>query len=50
MTRAVGAGWLLAHALGMMDIEGHFLGVAIGLIAYGCLTAAGVRRTVWTKR
>lgn len=49
ITFAVGGGWWLAHVAGM-GIEGHFLGVAIGLVAYGCLTAAGVRRSVWTAR
>ncbi len=43
---AVGGGALLAGPLGM-GIEGHFLGVALGITAYGAVTALGVRRAVW---
>jgi hypothetical protein len=43
-TLAVGGGALLAIPFGL---EGQFLGVALGLTAYGVLTAAGVRPGVW---
>jgi Na+-driven multidrug efflux pump len=46
---AVGGGWLLAGPLGM-GIEGHFLGVALGITAYGLVTALGVRPAVWRAR
>ncbi|MDO9217141.1 MAG: MATE family efflux transporter, partial [Lacisediminimonas sp.] len=39
-TIAVGGGWLLAHVAGM-GMNGHFLGVALGLVSYGALTAGG---------
>ena len=50
---AAGGGWLLAHgAWGLggwpgLGTEGHFLGVALGLTAYGLITASGVRAGVW---
>ena len=43
-------GWLLAHGVGGwpgMGPEGHFLGVALGLLAYGAIVASGVRPAVW---
>lgn len=43
-TLAVGGGALLGPFLGL---EGHFLSVALGLLAYGALTAAAVRPSVW---
>jgi Na+-driven multidrug efflux pump len=43
---AVGGGWLLADVAGM-GLDGHFLGVALGITAYGVVTAAGVRPGVW---
>ncbi|PHK94467.1 multidrug transporter MatE [Pseudoroseomonas rhizosphaerae] len=46
---AVGGGWLLAGPLGL-GMEGHFLGVALGITAYGAVTAASVRRGVWQVR
>lgn len=46
---AVGGGWLLAHVAGM-GMSGHFLGVALGLAAYGLCGAAGVRPAVWSAR
>ncbi|MGK7862010.1 MATE family efflux transporter [Falsiroseomonas sp. E2-1-a4] len=46
---AVGGGALLAGPLGM-GIDGHFLGVALGITAYGAVTAAGVREAVWPGR
>jgi Na+-driven multidrug efflux pump len=46
---AVGGGALLAGPLGL-GIEGHFLGVALGITAYGAVTALGVRRAVWPGR
>ena len=30
-----------------MGLEGHFLGVALGITAYGLVTAIGVRPGVW---
>ena len=53
---ATGGGWLLAHGLwGLggwagMGTDGHFLGVALGLVAYGLITASGVRSGVWRAR
>ena len=46
---AVGGGWLLADLLGW-DLEGQFLAVALGVTAYGVITAAGVRPAVWPGR
>ncbi|MCT9127693.1 MATE family efflux transporter [Cupriavidus gilardii] len=46
---AAGGGWLLAH-VGGMGLDGHFLGVALGITAYGAVTAMGVRREVWSGR
>ncbi|WP_151637828.1 MATE family efflux transporter [Noviherbaspirillum aerium] len=46
---AVGGGWLLANVAGM-GMSGHFLGVALGLAAYGLFGAAGVRKAVWSAR
>ena len=43
---AVGGGWVLANVLGM-GIDGQFLGVALGITAYGLITASFVRRGVW---
>lgn len=43
---AVGGGWLLGDALGM-GMEGQFLAVALGVTAYGVLTAAAIRPGVW---
>jgi Na+-driven multidrug efflux pump len=43
-TVAVGGGALLAGPLGL---EGQFLGVALGITAYGLVTAASVRPAVW---
>jgi len=43
---AVGGGWLLANGAGM-GIDGQFLGVALGITAYGVVTAASVRPGVW---
>ncbi|MDB5795862.1 MAG: hypothetical protein JWR25_2241 [Noviherbaspirillum sp.] len=31
-------------------MEGRFIRVALGLIANGCLTAASLRRSIWTGR
>lgn len=53
---ATGGGWLLAHGLwGLggwhgMGTDGHFLGVALGLVAYGLITASGVRPSLWRAR
>ncbi len=46
---AAGGGWLLAYGAGM-GLEGHFLGVALGITAYGLITAASVRPAVWPGR
>ena len=43
-----GGGWL-AHHTGL-GTDGHFLGVALGLTAYGLITASGVRPGVWRAR
>ncbi|MFC3123846.1 MATE family efflux transporter [Pseudoroseomonas globiformis] len=43
---AVGGGWLLAGPLGL-GLDGHFLGVALGITAYGLVTALSVRPGVW---
>ena len=39
-------GWALAQWSGL-GTEGHFLGVALGITAYGLITASGVRPAVW---
>lgn len=46
---AAGGGWALAYGAGM-GLEGHFLGVALGITAYGAVTAASVRPGVWPGR
>lgn len=46
---AVGGGWLFAEVAGM-GMSGHFLGVALGLAAYGLFGAVGVRPAVWSAR
>jgi len=46
---AVGGGWCLANIAGM-GIDGHFLGVALGITAYGVVTAMGVRPGAWSAR
>ncbi|MXP63423.1 multidrug transporter MatE [Roseomonas sp. M0104] len=46
---AVGGGWLLANPLGL-GLDGHFIGVALGITAYGLITAASVRPGVWPGR
>ncbi|WP_237717291.1 MATE family efflux transporter [Cupriavidus basilensis] len=46
---AAGGGWLLANVAGM-GLDGHFLGVALGITAYGVVTAFGVRGTNWSAR
>ena len=43
---AVGGGWCLANLAGL-GMTGHFVGVALGITAYGAITAASVRRGVW---
>ncbi|WP_338663703.1 MATE family efflux transporter [Pararoseomonas sp. SCSIO 73927] len=45
---AVGGGWLLGDVLGM-GLDGQFLAVALGITAYGLVTAAGVRPGVWSR-
>lgn len=49
ITLAAGGGWLLAHHT-PLGIDGHFLGVALGITAYGLVTACGVRAGVWRAR
>jgi len=44
---AVGGGWLLADVAGF-GLDGQFLAVALGITAYGAVTALGVRRRVWS--
>ncbi|AOY94176.1 multidrug transporter MatE [Cupriavidus sp. USMAA2-4] len=46
---AAGGGWLLANVAGM-GLDGHFLGVALGISAYGLVTALGVRPGAWSAR
>ncbi|MHA7682022.1 MATE family efflux transporter [Cupriavidus sp. PET2-C1] len=46
---AAGGGWLLAN-VGGMGLDGHFLGVALGITAYGVVTAVGVRGANWSAR
>jgi Na+-driven multidrug efflux pump len=46
---AAGGGWLLANVAGM-GLDGHFLGVAMGITAYGLVTALGVRQGEWSAR
>ena len=49
LTLAVGGGWALAHEAGL-GLNGHFLGVALGITAYGCIIGASVRPGVWRRR
>jgi Na+-driven multidrug efflux pump len=42
-------GWCLANLTGL-GTEGHFLGVALGITAYGLITASGVRPAAWRAR
>lgn len=44
---ALGGGWWLANLAGL-GIQGNFIAVAIGVTAYGAITACGVRASVWT--
>ncbi len=50
---ATGLGWCLANGFwGLggwagMGPDGHFLGVALGLLAYGLISASGVRAGIW---
>ncbi|SDD66736.1 Na+-driven multidrug efflux pump [Cupriavidus sp. YR651] len=46
---AAGGGWLLANVAGM-GLDGHFLGVALGITSYGLITAIGVRKGEWSPR
>ncbi|MEN0077402.1 MAG: MATE family efflux transporter, partial [Paracraurococcus sp.] len=47
ITLAVGGGWLLADGLGL-GLPGQFLAVALGITAYGAITAAAVRPGIWS--
>jgi len=49
ITLAVAGGWVLAHWAGM-GLAGHFLGVALGITAYGAIIAVSVRPGVWRSR
>ncbi len=46
---AVGGGWLLGDVLGY-GLQGQFVAVALGLTAYGLVTALAVRPGVWSAR
>ena len=46
---AAGGGWWLVNVAGL-GVEGNFLGVALGLTAYGMAAAAGVRASQWRAR
>jgi Na+-driven multidrug efflux pump len=46
---AVGGGWVLGDWLGF-GLEGQFVAVALGISAYGLITAAAVRPGVWSAR
>ncbi len=43
---AVGGGWVLAQALGL-GLTGQFIGVALGITAYGAVIASSVRPQLW---
>jgi Na+-driven multidrug efflux pump len=43
---ATGGGWWLANVVGLGP-QGNFIGVALGITAYGVAAAAGVRAGVW---
>lgn len=47
ITIAVGGGWLLSEGLGW-GLQGQFLAVALGISAYGLITAASVRPGIWS--
>ncbi|MDO9708743.1 MATE family efflux transporter [Paracraurococcus lichenis] len=46
---AVGGGWLLSDVLGF-GLPGQFLAVALGITAYGAITATAVRPGIWSAR
>jgi Na+-driven multidrug efflux pump len=46
---AVGGGWILADLIGW-GLDGQFLAVALGITAYGLITAGAVRPAVWPGR
>jgi Na+-driven multidrug efflux pump len=46
---AVGGGWFLSDVVGM-GLDGQFLAVALGITAYGVITAVVVRPGVWPGR
>ena len=48
MEHRIGGAWLADRA--GMGIDGYFLGVALGITAYGVVTASGVRPGVWRGR
>lgn len=46
---AVGGGWVLADLLGF-GLTGQFVAVALGISAFGLITAAAVRPGIWSAR
>jgi Na+-driven multidrug efflux pump len=47
---AVGGGYVLANGIGGFEglgLQGHFIGVALGITSYGLFAAMGVRKSVW---
>jgi Na+-driven multidrug efflux pump len=44
---AVGGGWVLSDLLGF-GLTGQFVAVALGITAYGAITAAAVRPGIWS--
>ena len=46
---AVGGGYVLANILGL-GMQGHFIGVALGISSYGLFAAIGVRKAVWSAK
>ncbi|MBL6457616.1 multidrug transporter MatE [Belnapia sp. T6] len=46
---AVGGGWLLSDVMGF-GLQGQFVAVALGISAYGLITALSVRPGVWSAR
>jgi Na+-driven multidrug efflux pump len=43
-------GGLVLSSVAGMGMQGYFLSVALGLVAFGCLTTVGVRTRVWRIR
>ncbi len=49
ISMAVIGGWFFANVAGM-GLSGHFLGVGLGITAYGLITASAVHGGVWRAR